>query len=104
MVAQGADGQPLAESDFNISQGIVEGVWQSQQPLLTLDAQDDARLQQRVSIVAYGIRSVMCAPLRVRGHGVGIVYVDSRNETALFDASSSRSAGGFLQSGRDCYR
>jgi len=85
MVAQGADGQPLAESDFNISQGVVEGVWQSQQPLLTLDAQDDARLQQRVSIVAYGIRSVMCTPLRVRGHGVGIVYVDSRNQTALFD-------------------
>jgi adenylate cyclase len=87
MVAQGADGCRLAESDFNISQGVVEGVWQSQQPLLTLDAQDDARLQQRVSIVAYGIRSVMCAPLRVRGHGVGIVYVDSRNQTALFDAS-----------------
>ncbi len=87
MVAQGADHRRLAESDFNISQGIVEGVWQSQQPLLVLDAQDDVRLQQRVSIVAYGIRSVMCAPLRVRGHGVGIVYVDSRNQTALFDAS-----------------
>jgi adenylate cyclase len=87
MVAQGADGRPLEISDFNISQGIVDGVWQSQQPLLTLDAQDDVRLQQRVSIVAYGIRSVMCAPLRVRGHGVGIVYVDSRKDTALFDAS-----------------
>ncbi|MGO8949884.1 MAG: adenylate/guanylate cyclase domain-containing protein [Ktedonobacterales bacterium] len=87
MVAQGAEQRRLAQSDFNISQGIVEGVWQSQQPLLVLDAQDDARLQQRVSIVAYGIRSVMCAPLRVRGHGVGIVYVDSRNQTALFEAS-----------------
>lgn len=87
MVAQGADHRRLEIGDFNISQGIVEGVWQSQKPLLTLDAQDDARLQQRVSIVAYGIRSVMCAPLRVHGHGVGIVYVDSRNQSALFDAS-----------------
>ncbi len=85
--ARGADGHPLAEEDFCISQGVVDGVWQSQQPLLTVDAQEDARLHEHVSVVAYGIRSVMCAPLRVRGHGVGIVYVDSRNQAALFDAS-----------------
>jgi adenylate cyclase len=85
--ARGADGQPLAESDFNISQGIVEGVWQRQEPLLTLDAREDERLASRASVVAYGIRSVMCAPLRVRGKGVGVVYVDSRNQSALFDAA-----------------
>lgn len=83
--ARGADGSPLAERDFNLSTGVVASVWESQQPLLTLDAQDDARFAERHSIVAYGIRSVMCAPLRVRGRGVGIVYVDSRERTALFD-------------------
>jgi PAS domain S-box-containing protein len=85
--ARGADGRQLAEGDFNLSQGILEEVWQQQQPLLTLDAQEDERLQMRVSVVAYGIRSVMCAPLRVRGHGVGLVYVDSRNQAALFSAA-----------------
>jgi adenylate cyclase len=83
--ARGADGRTLGEGDFNISSGVIQNVWQSQQPLLTVDAQDDARLAERVSIVAYGIRSVMCAPLRVHGHGVGIVYVDSRARSALFD-------------------
>lgn len=85
--ARGADGERLAESDFSISQGILAEVWGTQQPLLTSDAQGDERLQSRVSVVAYGIRSVMCAPLRVRGHGVGIVYVDSRVQTALFDVT-----------------
>ena len=85
--ARGADGQPLAETDFNISQGVLAEVWRTQQPLLTSDAQDDERLQARMSIVAYGIRSVMCAPLRVRGHGVGIVYVDSRVQSSLFDVT-----------------
>ncbi|MBF6589327.1 MAG: GAF domain-containing protein, partial [Ktedonobacterales bacterium] len=82
--ARGADGHPLAECDFSISRGIVSGVWASQQPILTTDAQDDERLRRHESIVVYGIRSVMCAPLRVRGRGVGVVYVDSRTETALF--------------------
>jgi len=85
--ARGADGLPLAQADFGLSAGVVDRVWQAQQPLLTVDAQEDERLRSRVSIVAYGIRSVMCAPLRVRGHGVGIVYVDSRNQAALFDTA-----------------
>src|SRR5579872_7339736 len=56
--ARGADGRTLGENDFNISSGVTQNVWQSQQPLLTVDAQDDVALRERVSIVAYGIRSV----------------------------------------------
>ncbi len=85
--ARGSDGHSLHEDDFGLSAGVVDRVWHTQEPLLTVDAQEDARLRERVSIVAYGIRSVMCAPLRVRGHAVGIVYVDSRNQAALFDAT-----------------
>ena len=85
--ARGPEGQPLAERDFLISRSIVENVWRDQQPLLTTDAQDDERLRRHESVVVYRIRSVMCAPLRVRGRGVGVVYVDSRTDTALFDAA-----------------
>ncbi|MGH2487948.1 MAG: GAF domain-containing protein, partial [Ktedonobacterales bacterium] len=86
--ARGTDGHALIQDDFNLSSSVVEQVWQKQEPLLTIDAQADEALRERASIVAYGIRSVMCAPLRVRGHGVGIVYVDSRNQAALFDPAS----------------
>jgi PAS domain S-box-containing protein len=82
--ARGAEGEELAETDFSISHGILANVWATQQPILTTDAQEDERLRQHQSVVIYGIRSVMCAPLRVHGRGVGVVYVDSRTETALF--------------------
>jgi PAS domain S-box-containing protein len=83
--ARGADGQPLAQGDFGLSRNIVRDVWERQRPLLTTDAQIDERLRQHDSVVIQGIRSVMCAPLRVRGGAVGVVYVDSRTEQALFD-------------------
>ena len=85
--ARGADGQPLSESDSGVSRGVIAEVWERQAPLLTTDARDDERLRENLSVVVYNIRSVMCAPLRVRGHAVGVVYVDSRTTTRLFDAS-----------------
>jgi adenylate cyclase len=87
VAARSAEGA-LGEDEISISRGTVERVWQTQEPLLSLDAQDDDRLHQQTSVLQYGIRSVMCAPLRVRGKGVGIVYVDSRSESALFDATA----------------
>ena len=65
----------------------MRDVWERQRPLLTIDAQMDERLRQHESVVIQGIHSVMCAPLRVRGGAVGVVYVDSRTERALFDTA-----------------
>ncbi len=85
VAARGSDGRQLAEDDFCVSNNILQRVWESQQPLLTTDAQDDEQLRQHHSVVAYGIRSLMCAPMRVRGRALGVVYVDSRTTTQLFD-------------------
>lgn len=83
--ARGADGQQLHENDFFVSNNTLQGVWESQQPVLTTDAQDDEQLRQHHSVVAFGIRSLMCAPMRVHGRALGVVYVDSRTTTQLFD-------------------
>jgi adenylate cyclase len=86
--ARNSQGEALSEQQMNLSHSVVEQVWSSQQPLVTLDAQADDRLRLNESVVSYGIRSVMCAPLHVRAQHVGVVYVDSRRETRLFDQSS----------------
>ncbi|HEX9038799.1 MAG TPA: adenylate/guanylate cyclase domain-containing protein [Ktedonobacterales bacterium] len=83
-----AAGHSLAEAELALSRGVVDQVWTGRAPLLTTDAQADERLKQNYSVVSYGIRSVMCAPLLTRGHAIGVVYVDSRHETRLFDQSS----------------
>src|SRR5487761_1897777 len=81
-------GGSLSEQLMNLSRSVVDEVWSSQLPLVTIDAQADDRLRLNQSVVSYGIRSVMCAPLRVREQRVGVVYVDSRRDTRLFDRSS----------------
>lgn len=86
-LARGADGQTLSEGDFSLSRGIVGQVWESRQALLTTDAQADDAWRQHMSVVVHGIRSVMCAPLRVRDRVLGVVYVDSRTECNLFERS-----------------
>lgn len=78
----------LSEQEMNHSHSVVKQVWDSQKPLVTLDAQADEHLRLNQSVVSYGIRSVMCAPLQVREQRVGVVYVDSRRDTRLFDNSS----------------
>lgn len=86
--ARDREGQALSEAQMNLSRSVVEQVWSSQTPLVTIDAQADDRLRLNESVVSYGIRSVMCAPLHVREQHVGVVYVDSRRDTRLFDEDS----------------
>jgi PAS domain S-box-containing protein len=83
--ARGMDVHSVTGDEFAISLSVVNQVWATRQPMLTTDAQRDQRLRAQESVVAFGIHSVMCAPLLVRGRGVGVVYVDSRIQTHLFD-------------------
>jgi adenylate cyclase len=73
-------------SEFNLSRSIIERVIRTREPLLTDDAQMDDALTTQESIMAFGIRSIMCAPLVVRDHCIGAVYVDSRINANLFSA------------------
>jgi adenylate cyclase len=77
----------IPESEFataQISRSTVMRVISTREPLLTDDAQTDKSLQGMDSIVNFGIRSVMCAPLIVRTACIGAVYVDSRINAHLF--------------------
>ena len=74
----------IDESAFKISRSTVNRVVSTREPLLTDDAQIDAALKAQESVMAYGIRSIMCAPLVVRDNCIGAVYVDSRINANLF--------------------
>jgi len=53
-------------------------------PILTHDAEHDARFRDYRSVLRYHIRSLMCVPLTLRGRTIGTVYVDTRAPGALF--------------------
>jgi adenylate cyclase len=75
-----------SEFEFKISRSTVERVVRTREPVLTDDAQADDALKGQESIMAYGIRSIMCVPLVVRDNCIGAVYVDSRINANLFSA------------------
>ena len=81
-IARDKQERTIDPGEFNFSRTTVERVVRTKQPVLTDDAQVEMKEQQ--SIVAYGIRSIICAPLVVRGSSIGAVYVDSRINANLF--------------------
>jgi adenylate cyclase len=85
--ARDKQARSISESAFTsatISRGTIMRVINSREPLLASDAKIDDALKAQESIMAFGIRSIMCAPLIVRNHCIGVVYVDSRISAGLF--------------------
>jgi adenylate cyclase len=84
-IARDKQRRTIDESEFKkISRSTVNLVIKTQRPVLSDDAHMDDALKGQQSIMAYGIRSIMCAPLVVRGNCIGAVYVDSRINANLF--------------------
>jgi len=76
---QGSSGPP------QISNSIVRDVLESGEPLLADNAYKDERLQGNVSIAQFTLRSVLCVPLKYRDEVVGVVYVDNRLRSGVFE-------------------
>ena len=83
-IALDKQGQTIDRSAYRNSRSTVIRVVKTREPILTDDAQIDDAFKEQESIMAYGIRSIMCAPLVVRDHCIGAVYVDSRINANLF--------------------
>ena len=78
---------PAATNDLagvEISRTISEQVLKKGDSVLTSDAQQDPRFQERQSIVLGGLRSVMAVPLAVEGRISGMIYVDNPFHTNRF--------------------
>jgi len=86
-VARGLDRRDIQAPEFEISRGTVERVSQERQPILTSDAQTDERFSARQSVFNLKLRSVMCAPLKVKGRVTGVIYVDNRIKADIFTGS-----------------
>ena len=62
-----------------LSRGIIRRVIETSEPILSMDAQIDKRLNQYQSVIDYHIRSVLCVPVFHLNEGViGALYVDHR--------------------------
>ena len=68
-----------ADDAEELSRGIIRRVIKTNEPILSVDAQADERLNRYQSVMDYNIRSVLCVPLFHVSKGVmGALYVDHR--------------------------
>ncbi len=84
-VARGLNKEDLDTPDFQYSTTIVNKVAQSGEPLLTNNADHDPRFVAGQSIIALGLRSVMCAPIYFKDRMTGLVYVDNSLRAGIFN-------------------
>ncbi len=83
-IARNFEQETLDQSEFALSQTIIERVVEENQPILTTNAQEDPRFNEQVSIIAYNLRSILCVPLRVKNEIIGVIYADNRIRSGLF--------------------
>jgi len=73
---EGAKGFERDEAEF--SGTIVRKVAASGVAVAVNDIANEDELREQESVVALGLRQIMCAPMHARGRTIGIVYIDSR--------------------------
>jgi transcriptional regulator with GAF, ATPase, and Fis domain len=82
--ARNFSAQTIAADEFALSRSIAEQAARSGQPIVTVDATADERFAAKRSVSAMRLRSVLAAPLRVKGKLVGTLYVDHRLRRGAF--------------------
>ncbi|HEX6034172.1 MAG TPA: HD domain-containing phosphohydrolase [Anaerolineales bacterium] len=85
--SRGIDHINLEEEAFKVSGTIVRKVVETGVPILTTNAQQDPRFVGQESVVAFNLRSILCAPLKLKNALIGVLYVDNRVHTGIFRES-----------------
>ena len=83
-VARGIDRDDLDQESFSISKTIVRQVAETGVAILTTNAQADPRFGEQLSVAAFRLLSILCAPLKIKDNLIGVIYVDNRAHTGMF--------------------
>ncbi|MEZ4594591.1 MAG: GAF domain-containing protein [Chloroflexota bacterium] len=83
--ARNFDQETIEADAINISHTVIERAIHTGEGILSSNAQEDDRFSGQESVVGYQLRSIMCAPLRVRSQTLGAVYVDNRLFSGVFE-------------------
>ena len=80
----GIDRATVEGVDMRPSQTTVRRVFETGEPIVTTDAQQDPRFNVNLSVRALRLRSIICVPLAIKARTIGVVYLDSRVAPGLF--------------------
>jgi DNA-binding NtrC family response regulator len=84
------------ERGFAVSRTIVERAFAATHPIVVDDAVADVAFSKAKSVFELGVRAVVAAPIRVRGHVVGALVVDAKQRAAFGSAAVAEVAAAAL--------
>jgi signal transduction histidine kinase/pSer/pThr/pTyr-binding forkhead associated (FHA) protein len=88
--------EPDEAERIDVSRTIVEYVLENKQGVLVSDAAQDERFSTGQSILRFGIREVICVPMKGRHETLGVLYLDTRS-TARDVVARGSASGKFTE-------
>jgi signal transduction histidine kinase/pSer/pThr/pTyr-binding forkhead associated (FHA) protein len=82
---------PPAQERMTVSSTIIDYVGREKKGILVSDATQDERFATGQSIVRFGIREVLCVPMKGRHETLGVLYLDTVSNARDIIASGSAS-------------
>lgn len=76
--------ETLTQENITFSSGILNAAIDSRVPIVTTNAQDDARFQGMKSVFSHDLRSIIVVPLVLQDKVIGVLYADNRIEQGVF--------------------
>lgn len=76
------------QGEFPLSKTIVEHVLRERLGLLVTDAAQDERFASGQSIIALGIREVICVPMKGRHESIGVLYLDTQSPRVAVESGT----------------
>jgi adenylate cyclase len=83
-IARNWEHESIDPSEYAVSRTVVNRVVTQGIAVLTTNAQEDPRFGNQESILLQGLRSILCAPLKVKGSLIGVIYADNRTRSGIF--------------------
>jgi len=83
-IARGIAHVNLNEASFSVSRTIIDQVAATGETVLTTNAKTDPRFEMQDSVAIYQLRSILCAPLKLKDDLLGVIYVDNRAQVGRF--------------------
>jgi len=88
-IRRGYEKEDLRSPDHTISRTIAERAARLRKLFITADAQNDDDIRNAASVREGRLHSVLCVPLVAGAKCLGVVYLDNRHRTGVFETVDS---------------
>nr|MBC8230315.1 GAF domain-containing protein [bacterium] len=74
----------ISAAEFQFSRGIVDEVYRTGGRLITTDAQSEEDYARFQSVISYGLKSILCVPIKHGEKIMGVCYLDNPLSSSVF--------------------